>query len=74
MQTGDLAYVDQFGRFYIVDRRKVRYPDITCRWILIFPMQELIKVKGAQVAPAEIEALLLEHPSIIDAAVIAAKT
>ena len=33
-------------------------------------MQELIKVKVNQVAPAELEALLLEHPGIADAAVI----
>ncbi len=32
--------------------------------------QELIKVKGNQVAPAELEALLLTHPAIADAAVI----
>jgi len=36
--------------------------------------QELIKVRGAQVAPAELEALLLEHPSVRDAAVIGVKT
>jgi acyl-CoA synthetase (AMP-forming)/AMP-acid ligase II len=33
-------------------------------------LKELIKVKGFQVAPAEIEALLLQHPQIVDAAVI----
>jgi 4-coumarate--CoA ligase len=33
-------------------------------------LKELIKVKGFQVAPAELEALLLTHPSIMDAAVI----
>lgn len=32
--------------------------------------KELIKVKGNQVAPAELEALLLEHPGVDDAAVI----
>jgi acyl-coenzyme A synthetase/AMP-(fatty) acid ligase len=32
--------------------------------------QELIKVKGNQVAPAELEALLLDHEAIADAAVI----
>jgi acyl-CoA synthetase (AMP-forming)/AMP-acid ligase II len=53
MRTGDVAYVDDRGRFFIVDR-----------------MKELIKVKGNQVAPAELEALLLEHPQIADSAVV----
>lgn len=33
-------------------------------------LKELIKYKGYQIAPAELEALLLTHPSIADAAVI----
>jgi len=33
-------------------------------------LKELIKVKGCQVAPAELEALLLKHPKIADVAVI----
>jgi acyl-CoA synthetase (AMP-forming)/AMP-acid ligase II len=33
-------------------------------------VKELIKYKGYQVAPAEIEALLLTHPAVADAAVI----
>ena len=33
-------------------------------------MKELIKYKGLQVAPAELEAVLLSHPGIADAAVI----
>ncbi|KAK3080708.1 hypothetical protein LTS18_013874 [Coniosporium uncinatum] len=32
--------------------------------------EELIKYKGLQVAPAELEALLISHPKILDAAVI----
>lgn len=32
--------------------------------------KELIKVNGLQVAPAEVEAVLLEHESIADAAVV----
>jgi 4-coumarate--CoA ligase len=35
-------------------------------------LKELIKYKGYQVAPAELEALLLTHPEIADAAVVAA--
>jgi 4-coumarate--CoA ligase len=57
LKTGDIAYVDADGKFYIVDRKK-----------------ELIKVKGNQVAPAELEALLLDHPAIADAAVIGLQT
>jgi acyl-CoA synthetase (AMP-forming)/AMP-acid ligase II len=37
---------------------------------IIDRLKELIKVKGYQVAPAELEALLLTHPRIADAAVI----
>ncbi|KAJ4976839.1 hypothetical protein NE237_001945 [Protea cynaroides] len=33
-------------------------------------IKELIKYKGFQVAPAELEAVLLSHPSILDAAVV----
>jgi acyl-CoA synthetase (AMP-forming)/AMP-acid ligase II len=33
-------------------------------------LKELIKVKGFQVAPAELESLLLKHPKIADVAVI----
>jgi 4-coumarate--CoA ligase len=33
-------------------------------------LKELIKYKGFQVPPAELEALLLTHPQIVDAAVI----
>lgn len=53
LRTGDIAYKDQNGHFFVVDR-----------------MKELIKVKGLQVAPAELEAQLLEHPGIADAVVV----
>jgi acyl-coenzyme A synthetase/AMP-(fatty) acid ligase len=33
-------------------------------------VKELIKYKGMQVAPAELEAVLLSHPKVADAAVI----
>jgi acyl-CoA synthetase (AMP-forming)/AMP-acid ligase II len=38
-------------------------------WI-VDRLKELIKFKGYQIAPAELEAVLLEHPGIQDAAVI----
>ncbi|MEQ6203612.1 AMP-binding protein [Sulfitobacter sp. HNIBRBA2951] len=53
LKTGDIAYIDDEGYMFIVDRLK-----------------ELIKFKGFQVAPAELEATLNAHDGIIDAAVI----
>jgi len=38
---------------------------------LVDRAKELIKYKGFQVAPAELEAVLLEHPQVADAAVVA---
>jgi acyl-CoA synthetase (AMP-forming)/AMP-acid ligase II len=40
-------------------------------FFLVDRLKELIKVKGFQVAPAELEAVLLDHPRIADAAVVA---
>lgn len=38
--------------------------------VIVDRIKELIKVKGLQVAPAELEAHLLSHPSVADCAVI----
>ncbi|KAJ5483836.1 Phenylacetyl-CoA ligase epaB [Penicillium diatomitis] len=53
-KTGDIARCD-------VSTRK---------WYIVDRKKELIKVRGFQVAPAELEAVLLSHPQIVDAAVI----
>jgi len=37
---------------------------------LVDRAKEMIKYKGYQVAPAELEAVLMEHPAVLDAAVI----
>jgi acyl-CoA synthetase (AMP-forming)/AMP-acid ligase II len=37
-------------------------------------LKELIKVDGVQVAPAELEALLIEHPDVADAGVVGCPT
>jgi len=44
--------------------------DATGRVYITDRLKELIKVKGFQVAPAELEAVLLAHPHVVDAAVI----
>ncbi|KAH8147823.1 uncharacterized protein LAJ45_08289 [Morchella importuna] len=42
----------------------------TKKWYIVDRKKELIKVRGFQVAPPELEGILLEHPHIVDAAVI----
>jgi 4-coumarate--CoA ligase len=56
LRTGDVAYIDKYrvGGIFHVVDR----------------LKELIKVRGRQVAPAELEALLLERKDIIDACVV----
>ncbi|KAL4736081.1 hypothetical protein BDV11DRAFT_211572 [Aspergillus similis] len=55
--TGDIAYCDAESR----------------KWYIVDRKKELIKVRGFQVAPPELEAVLLSHPLIVDAAVIGIK-
>ncbi|OQU99890.1 AMP-binding enzyme domain-containing protein [Cladophialophora immunda] len=60
--------IDEEGYFKTGD---VMYCDSkTKKWYIIDRKKELIKVRGFQVAPAEIEGVLLSHPEILDAAVI----
>ena len=48
----------------------VGYADVDGSFFIVDRVKELIKYKGMQIAPAELEAVLLAHPSIADAAVI----
>lgn len=48
----------------------VGYADDDDHFFIVDRAKELIKYKGFQVAPAELEAILLTHPAIADAAVI----
>jgi 4-coumarate--CoA ligase len=48
----------------------VCYVDTKGKFTVVDRTKELIKVKGNQVAPAELEAVLLEHPDVADAAVV----
>jgi len=56
LRTGDIAFVDAYrpGGIFHVVDR----------------VKELIKVKGNQVAPAELEGVLLDSPDVVDAAVV----
>ncbi len=53
LYTGDLAWMDEEGYVYILDRKK-----------------EMIKYQGLPIAPAELEAILMEHPAVKDCAVV----
>ena len=59
--------IDAEGWFHTGD---IGYFDSDGHFYITDRLKELIKVKGLQVAPAELEALLLHHPEIMDAAVI----
>ena len=48
----------------------IGYADENGHFFIVDRVKELIKYKGFQVAPAELEAVLLTHPAIADAAVI----
>jgi acyl-CoA synthetase (AMP-forming)/AMP-acid ligase II len=48
----------------------IGYADEEGNFYVVDRAKELIKYKGFQVAPAELEALLLTHPSVADAAVV----
>ncbi|OAL23059.1 hypothetical protein AYO22_06674 [Fonsecaea multimorphosa] len=53
-KTGDVLYCD--GK--------------TKKWYIVDRKKELIKVRGFQVSPSELEAVLLSHPGIVDCAVL----
>jgi 4-coumarate--CoA ligase len=55
LHTGDVGYVDD---------------DDDDEIFIVDRLKEIIKYRGFQVAPAELEALLITHPSIVDAAVV----
>lgn len=56
LKTGDVAYIDKYAP--------------GGRWHIVDRIKELIKVKGNQVAPAELEAVLLDNNAVTDVAVV----
>ncbi|CAL5361690.1 unnamed protein product [Camellia sinensis] len=62
--------IDKQGWLHTGD---IGYIDDDDELFIVDRLKELIKYKGFQVAPAELEALLLNHPTISDAAVVPMK-
>ncbi|TLD24052.1 hypothetical protein PspLS_06852 [Pyricularia sp. CBS 133598] len=56
LRTGDIAYVERY--------------EAGTAFHVVDRLKELIKVKGNQVAPAELESVLLQRPDIIDVGVV----
>ncbi|KAH8162268.1 hypothetical protein CIB48_g5986 [Xylaria polymorpha] len=56
LKTGDVAYIEKY--------------EPGGKWYIVDRIKELIKVKGNQVAPAELEALLLDNNAVVDVAVV----
>ena len=65
MATGET--IDSDGWLHTGD---IGYYDEDLDFYIVDRLKELIKVKGYQVAPSEIEDILRKHPSIADVAVI----
>jgi acyl-CoA synthetase (AMP-forming)/AMP-acid ligase II len=61
------AMIDSEGWLHTGD---IGYADEDGYFFVVDRLKELIKYKGLQVAPAELEAMLLTHPAVADAAVI----
>ena len=59
--------IDEDGWFHTGD---IGYADEEGYFYIVDRLKELIKYKGMQVAPAELEGILLTNPAIADAAVI----
>jgi acyl-CoA synthetase (AMP-forming)/AMP-acid ligase II len=59
--------LDREGWYHTGD---IGYADEDGYFYIVDRLKELIKYKGYQVAPAELEAILLTHPAIAEAAVI----
>ncbi len=61
------AMIDPDGWLHTGD---IGYADENGCFFIVDRLKELIKYKGLQIAPAELEAVLLGHPGVADAAVI----
>jgi acyl-CoA synthetase (AMP-forming)/AMP-acid ligase II len=61
------ATIDDEGWLHTGD---IGHADADGHFFIVDRLKELIKYKGMQIPPAELEAVLLSHPSVADAAVV----
>ena len=66
-ESATRSTVDEDGWLHTGD---IGHLDADGHLFIVDRLKELIKYKGFQVPPAELEALLLTHPQVVDAAVI----
>ena len=64
------ATIDPDGWLHTGD---IGHADDEGHFFVVDRLKELIKYKGMQIAPAELEAVLLSHPAVADAAVVPQK-
>ena len=64
------ATLDADGRLHTGD---IGHADEDGHFFIVDRLKELIKYKGMQIAPAELESVLLSHPAVADAAVVPQK-
>jgi acyl-CoA synthetase (AMP-forming)/AMP-acid ligase II len=64
------ATLDEDGWLHTGD---IGHADEDGHFFIVDRLKELIKYKGMQVPPAELESVLLSHPAVADAAVVAQK-
>jgi len=67
-QEATINTIDKDGWLHTGD---IGYVDDDDEIFIVDRLKELIKYKGFQVAPAELEGMLINHPYISDAAVVA---
>jgi len=66
-EEGTNIIIDKGGWLHTGD---IGYINDNDELFIIDRLKELIKYKGFQVAPAELEAMLIAHPNISDAAIV----